>query len=229
VELLVSVRSAEEARVARAGGAGLIDVKEPDRGALGRADDAVIGAVVAAALDVPVSAALGELMDGDLPLPPGRLDLVKWGLAGAATHDWRPLLTRAMTLPEGAPHVVVVAYADAEKALAPPVAEVVRFVCGWPGPRYLLVDTFDKSPPRQTLLDHLTLSTLAALVARCRTCGVKIALAGSLGPDEIETLRPLRPDWFAVRGAACVGADRGGTVDEARVRALVTLLRRSAG
>jgi uncharacterized protein (UPF0264 family) len=215
----------------------LIDVKEPDRGALGRADDAVIGAVVSAVRDVPVSAALGELMDGDLPLPPHRLDLVKWGLAGARAHDWRGRLLPAsrrvdpggLERPEGAPHLVVVAYADAEKALAPPVAEVVRFVCGWPGPRYLLVDTFDKSPPRQTLLDHLTLSTLAALVDRCRTCGVKIALAGSLGPGEIETLRPLRPDWFAVRGAACVDADRGGTVDEARVRALVTLLGRSAG
>ena len=33
--LLVSVRSAEEAEIALAGGANLIDIKEPSRGALG--------------------------------------------------------------------------------------------------------------------------------------------------------------------------------------------------
>ena len=44
--LLVSVRSAAEAEAALLGGADVIDVKEPDRGPLGRADDAVIAAVV---------------------------------------------------------------------------------------------------------------------------------------------------------------------------------------
>ena len=63
--LLVSVRSAAEAEAALAGGAALIDVKEPARGALGRADDAVIADVVrAVAGRAPVSAALGELRDG---------------------------------------------------------------------------------------------------------------------------------------------------------------------
>ena len=38
--LLVSVRSADEARTALAGGATVIDVKEPERGPLGRADPA---------------------------------------------------------------------------------------------------------------------------------------------------------------------------------------------
>src|SRR5262249_2955716 len=44
--LLVSVRDAEEVDVAILGGAGLIDVKEPTRGALGRAEATVIAAVV---------------------------------------------------------------------------------------------------------------------------------------------------------------------------------------
>ena len=44
--LLVSVRSAAEAEAALSGGASVIDVKEPTRGALGRADDAVIADVV---------------------------------------------------------------------------------------------------------------------------------------------------------------------------------------
>jgi hypothetical protein len=37
-------------------------------------------------------------------------------------------------------------------------------------------------------------------------------------------LLPLRPDWFAVRGAVCQGRQRGATIDEGKVRHLVTLL-----
>ena len=62
--LLVSVRDASEALAALAGGADIIDVKEPTRGSLGMADgDAVAGVVEAVGERVPVSAALGELCE----------------------------------------------------------------------------------------------------------------------------------------------------------------------
>ena len=68
--LLVSVRDAAEAAAALAGGAALIDVKEPARGSLGRADAATIAAVVAAVGGrVPVSVALGELREAILDVP----------------------------------------------------------------------------------------------------------------------------------------------------------------
>src|SRR6266446_1591994 len=89
-QLLVSVRDADEATVALAAGAGLIDVKDPDLGALGKADDAIIRAVIdRVAGRAPVSAALGEWHEGhscDLPV-----DFVKWGPAGAGRRPaaWR--------------------------------------------------------------------------------------------------------------------------------------------
>jgi len=52
---------------------------------------------------------------------------------------------------------------------------------------------------------------------------VRVALAGSLGPAEIEQLLPAEPDWFAVRGAAC-GGQRLGVVDADQVRRLVELV-----
>ena len=64
--LLVSARSAAEAEEAVAGGAAIIDVKEPARGALGRADAAVaatIGRAVAGRTAWTV--ACGELADGE--------------------------------------------------------------------------------------------------------------------------------------------------------------------
>ncbi len=82
-QLLVSVRSAAEAEAALAGGAHVIDVKEPSRGSLGRADDATIDEVVrVVAGRRPVSAALGELHDfGEWPECLPQLQFVKWGLS----------------------------------------------------------------------------------------------------------------------------------------------------
>jgi uncharacterized protein (UPF0264 family) len=65
VQLLVSVRSAAEAEAALEGGADVIDVKEPSRGSLGRADDDVIAEVVSTVAGRrTVTAAMGELVDG---------------------------------------------------------------------------------------------------------------------------------------------------------------------
>src|SRR5262245_37429954 len=99
--LLVSVRSAVEAVAALEGGADLIDVKEPSRGALGRAGDSVIADVIqAVAGRKPVSAACGELV-GWLASPRRKqglpeLQFVKWGLAGCGRiADWPVLLETA--------------------------------------------------------------------------------------------------------------------------------------
>ena len=55
--LLVSVRNGEEAAQALAGGAAVVDVKEPARGALGRADFGRLAEVVEAVGGrVPLSA-----------------------------------------------------------------------------------------------------------------------------------------------------------------------------
>ncbi|HEY3395272.1 MAG TPA: (5-formylfuran-3-yl)methyl phosphate synthase [Lacipirellulaceae bacterium] len=62
--LLVSVRGAGEALEALAGGADVIDVKEPKRGSLGAADAPTIAEVVRAVNGrATVTAALGELME----------------------------------------------------------------------------------------------------------------------------------------------------------------------
>jgi uncharacterized protein (UPF0264 family) len=227
--LLVSVRSAEEAAAALRGGADLIDVKEPRRGSLGRADDATIAAVVArVAGRRPVSAALGELAEPDacgLPLSAPGLAFVKWGLAGAAAGDWlKQLGQRAAEVAAVAPGcgVVAVAYADWQEVGAPPVAEVLAFARRRQG-GVLLLDTCRKAP-RRMLLDYLRVVELARLRQACAESGVLLALAGSLGPAEIAALLPVRPDWFAVRGAACVAGERGGVVAEERVRGLAALL-----
>jgi uncharacterized protein (UPF0264 family) len=221
--LLVSVRDAAEAAVALAGGADLIDVKEPARGPLGRADVATIAAVVdLVGGQVPVSAALGELRDGDdFDGVPAEVRYVKWGLSGLFGRLWRKRLLRMREHSAG--RVVPVAYADHLAADSPPPADVVAFAAG-AGLSPVLIDTFRKDGP--TLLDVLGTDQIAALVRTCHDAGLRVALAGSLTVEAIVRLRNVRPDWFAVRTAACDGG-RSGAVSERRVGELAKLVRPS--
>jgi uncharacterized protein (UPF0264 family) len=252
MNLLVSVRSAAEAEAALAGGAALIDVKEPSRGSLGPADDETVAAVLRTVAGMrPVSMALGELSTGFQTSPERQrlsekrlsekwtglvsrqetspvlfslfsLAFAKWGLAGCRYHvRWQDELARAADRLPTDCRPVAVAYADWQRAAAPPLEDVCAFACArrWGA---FLIDTYGKDGT--TLLDWLSLDDLRALTTRCRSVGVPIALAGSLGVEQIVRLRSLEPDWFAVRGAVCRDGRRTETIDAERVRRMVDLL-----
>jgi uncharacterized protein (UPF0264 family) len=231
----VSVRSAAEAEAALEGGAHVIDVKEPLRGSLGRAGDTVIAEVIERVGNRrPVSAAMGELANPSDAIPYGRpgIAFAKWGLFGMGRNaDWRLLLAETeRRLKESTPacQMVTVAYADWQWAGAPPVEEVLAFALQRPG-SVLLLDTFQKAPARDTgttptLLDLLPRKQIAALCGACQDAGVRVALAGSLRAAQIEELKAVRPNWFAVRGAVCDEGRREAAVSVRKVRTLVELL-----
>jgi uncharacterized protein (UPF0264 family) len=228
----VSVRNAAEAGAALAGGADLIDVKEPKRGPLGAADARTLAAVVAAVAGRrPVSAALGELRESFWKGPPALpgLAYVKWGLAGFRRHVaplWQWELTCAVRrLAEVHPscRAVAVAYADWERALAPPPDEVLALAAELRLGAFLL-DTWGKDGT--TLLDWLQAAEVGRLCERGRSAGLPVAVGGALGPAQLAALAAARPDWFAVRGAACRNGDRSARVEAGRVRQLAELLAR---
>jgi uncharacterized protein (UPF0264 family) len=227
--LLVSVRSADEAVAALQGGASIIDVKEPGRGALGRADAAVWRSVQAVVPQtVPVSVALGELTEWTAGADPhlcatdfGGLAYRKLGLAGGGPGWRRSWDALRIALGPG-PAWVAVAYADWRQAGAPDPEAVLEAALGAAECTAILVDTWDKSAAGSLDLDL----GWAGWFDRARGGGLRTALAGSLDEAAIVRLAPLRPDWFAVRGAACQGGDRGRPIDPARV---TRLARRAAG
>lgn len=225
--LLISVRSADEAQIAADGGADLIDIKEPSRGSLGAASVDTIRAVIdRVGGRVPLSAALGELLEGVL-LPPtfaGQLRYGKFGLAGCARRaDWRARWQRAINglPPQVTP--VAVAYADCRATCAPDPEDVMTTAqslgCG-----AILLDTYDKSAG--SLLDHCAIAGLRRFIQESHRASLVCVLAGSLGHSEIRKVLPLAADFVAVRGAVCAG-DRGGPIDAGRVRRLVALVRQS--
>ena len=224
--LLVSVRNGDEARLALAGGADLIDVKEPAYGSLGAAQPAVWQAVLAVVAGrLPTSVALGELRQAPAP-PDGQqlvgCDYAKVGLAGCRAwptwpRRWAELFQQ---LPRSVTPVAVV-YADWVAADAPAPAEVIehaaRSRCG-----AVLVDTYEKH--RGDLFSHLTLAALSALVQGIRRHGLQVVLGGSLGPSSIRRALQAGPDYIAVRGAACEGP-RTGVIVERCVRDLAALVK----
>ena len=226
-QLLVSVRDADEAAIALAAGVSLIDVKEPARGALGAADGATIRAVVdRIAGAAPVSVAMGELTSSGVQLRPQEIPsqgvvFAKIGLAGCGRDPgwcrrWAEVVRGLplSTLP------VAVTYADWQTAAAPSPQEVLTAAltvgCG-----AVLIDTFDKQ--RGALTELWQPRDLADYVQSIRQLGLLSVLAGSLCLKTIPLVMPLRPDYVAVRGAACRGK-RTGSVDADAVRALVDLV-----
>lgn len=225
--LLVSVRSAVEAQKAVAAGASVIDVKEPDAGSLGRAPAAVWRDVrQAVSAGIPVSVALGELAEwraGHGPaIPPGTFDGIsfcKIGLAHAGPdwrEDWRRLRER---LPTDRCRWIAVAYADWKAVGAPSPDEVLAVATATTEVVGVLIDTFDKSRPVQLDGDWLSWSR------RVKAANLKLAIAGGLAPETIESLAALAPDLVAVRGAACEDGDRTRDIDERRVSDLVATVR----
>jgi len=224
--LLVSVRDQVEAKIALSAGVDLIDIKEPSRGSLGASSPRLWHDVVQLCWDeCPVSAALGELLTDEaerLASQTFGLRYAKVGLAGcAATDDW-PQRWRAWidALPDGV-SAVAVAYADAQRAVAPSADMVLNEAIAL-GCQALLFDTHQKD--RGNLFDHLSCSQLHGLIGKAHAHKLLVVLGGSLDANALPVVRQLQADYLAVRGAVChVARDR--CIDRFLVEQLLNALR----
>jgi len=228
LQLLVSVRSADEVGPALAGGADIIDAKEPDRGSLGAVDRDVLSRILQRVPDDRgVSVALGDVSRPEevgaaihgleLPQRTSRTYL-KLGFAGVRSPDQIGLLiehavsvTSRMAAP---PRIVAVAYADSERAGTMPPA-LIPSLAEAAGAAAVLLDTHGKDG--RGLLEWLPSGALVDWVALARQAGLLAALAGSLRPGDLALVGRAHPDVVGVRGAVCSGG-RQGRVSEDRVR-----------
>jgi uncharacterized protein (UPF0264 family) len=218
IKLLASVRTTEEALIAEAGGADIIDLKEPAQGALGRLPDTTIRAIL--------SAVAGRRMTsgtiGDMPLDADTLpaavrtmaatgvDIVKLGIfAGDAAAT---LVALSAAARDGI-RMVAVLFGDRE----PDFSIVAR--CAGAGFYGVMLDTADKNAG--PLTRHLDVEKLAAFVGAARRHRLLVGLAGSLGIADLPVLTLLAPDYLGFRSALTMGrrADPLDTAAVARLRA----------
>jgi len=231
MRLLVSVQDAEEASAALAGGAEVIDAKDPAAGSLGQVS---AGALVAIGEAVPpgirLSAALGDVASlEDVAAAFGRIavpvNYVKLGFRGLTDQIMvEDLLAEAVHLARdlpARPAVIAVAYADHQRAESLP-PDSFQFIVPEVGADGLLVDTCFKD--RGTLFDHCRGADLADIAAALAPHELTFALGGSLGAADVRAAWDAGATIFGVRGAACEGG-RNGRVTERRVRQLAEAVR----
>lgn len=233
MDLLISVIDEDEVAPAVAGGADIVDVKNPREGSLGANFPHVIRRVrELTPVAVPVSVAIG-----DFPNRPGMAGLaaagaagcgvqyVKVGLFGPRDQDEAfavlAAVCRAARDEAPAVRVMAAAYADAHKIGSLPPAELPA-VAAAAGADGCMIDTAGKG--EGTLLTQMAPPELECFVASCRGAGLSCALAGSLTVGDVPRLRELGPDIVGFRGAACSGGRRDGRLVPDAVRRLKELV-----
>lgn len=209
--LLASVTHPDEARSVLAGGADLIDLKDPARGALGALPVATVREVAKTVGDrAPVSATVG-----DPPMAPDRVppavrqraaagaDIVKVALP--ASQQAGPCLHALGSVAHEGIAVVAVLFADEgpDSSWIRPVTEA--------GLAGIMLDTAGKGGG--SLRQLVTDEWLAAFVEGAHDHGLMVGLAGSLRASDAVPLAALGPDYVGFRGALCRGGDRTAALD----------------
>ncbi len=219
--MLASVTNAAEAAMAMAGGADIVDLKDPAKGALGALPVADVAAIVATGRGTsPFSA-----VTGDLPMQPALIveaasamaatgvDFVKIGLfPDPATVD----CIKALAPLAGKTALVGVLFADLEPDFG---LVALMAASGFKG---AMLDTARKGGGR--LLQHLGMPALTHFTALCRQHGLLSGLAGSLEAPDVPRLLAAAPDYLGFRGALCRKHDRNAGLDAqafALIRALI--------
>lgn len=213
--ILASVNSLEEALLVQQAGVDIIDLKQPEHGALGALDLQTVQKIVQVInRQIPVSATIG-----DLPMQPELIfnavqamaatgvDYVKIGFFpdgdSVATLEKLAILTRQGRA------LIAVLFADAQPDLA--ILQNLKNA-GFKG---VMLDTMDKKAGSLTQL--MTLPEINSFVSLARSFDLLCGLAGSLRHNDIDILLPLKPDYLGFRGALCRQHNRVGRLDAAAI------------
>jgi (5-formylfuran-3-yl)methyl phosphate synthase len=230
MRLLVSARNATDAAAALAGGADIVDAKEPSAGSLGAVTIDVLREMLST-VDAarPVSAALGDAKDVTVLERRVRaravegVAFVKIGFAGI-TDAVRVTDLIASAVGAASAHactVVAVGYADAER-VGGIGCDALFDAATRGGAAGVLIDTADKAGPG--LLQLSPPAALRRYVSAAHDRGLSIAMAGKLSSADLAGIRDVGVDIAGVRGAAC-RAGRASAISEARVRVLAQIAR----
>ena len=221
-QLLISVKNLEEAKLAFAAGVDIIDLKDPNEGALGALDLTLTKQIVQQVKgEAIVSATVGELhaciealvTDIQSRADVG-IDIVKIAMSGLFMQDRffdeiTPLTKKGIKL-------VAVFFADdaTDLDILPKLKNA-----GFYG---AMLDTRNK---RKTLLQVQSLQALHLFTQQCRYSKLRSGLAGSLQPQHIDLLKELNPTYLGFRGGVCENAQRKSNLNDSKMLQVINMLR----
>jgi uncharacterized protein (UPF0264 family) len=223
----------DEARTALAGGADILDVKNPKEGSLGANFPWAIRAVVdLAGGRVPVSATIG-----DLDYKPGTAslaalgaaisgaDYVKAGLLGVKTQsqaeEMLEGIVKAVKDFDSCKKVVAAGYSDYARAgcVSPMLLPAAAAKAG---ADLVMVDTAIKDG--RSTFEFMSEQELKDFISLGHREGLEVALAGTIGFEHLKMLKMLNPDIIGVRGIVC-GGDRRSAIRAELVEKLKQAMR----
>ena len=206
-QLLISVKNVEEAMLVLDAGVDVIDLKDPNIGALGALDLEVSQQIVNAVQKYKqfnpaqyqplTSATVGEnpinyhaLREAIKLRAEIGVDVIKVASADLLFHF--EALTRDINLQE----VRLMAVFFANQTIDLNILQKLKD-SGFYG---AMLDTQNKE---RNLLEVCTLQSLQRFTQACQKTGLKSGLAGSLKPQHIEQLVVINPSYMGFRGGAC--------------------------
>ncbi len=208
--MLASVKNLAEAEFVLNANVDIIDLKQPEFGALGALPVELVAEIVAKINErCPVSATVGDLpMDADLifnavsNMAKTGVDFVKIGFFPEG--DWLSILHKLGDLTENT-RLIVVLFADTKPNFSI-ISELKK--ANFAG---VMLDTMHKK--NGSLTQIMSPETIAEFVEFARKEALICGLAGSLRLENIAELLPFDADYLGFRGALCNQHNRVGELD----------------
>jgi uncharacterized protein (UPF0264 family) len=208
--MLASVNSLEEARLIINTTVDIIDLKQPEQGALGALPIAMVKTIVNEVNHKkPVSATVGDLpMQAELvfnavkAMAETGVDYIKIGFFPGG--DWHGTLSKLAEI-TGQHKLIAVLFADTN-----PDINTIKFLkqAGFYG---VMLDTMDKA--NGSLSQVMTRIEIKNFIATARSADLICGLAGSLKQSDIAELKKLGADYLGFRGALCKKQNRTAELD----------------
>ena len=225
IGMLASVNSLTEARLVLQAGVDIIDLKQPEKGALGALALADVKKIVA---DVNGRCLVSATI-GDLPMQAGMVydavkamaetgvDYVKIGFFPGG--DWQATLDELSTLTALNYQLIAVLFADTQPDFS--ILSALK-TAGFIG---VMVDTMDKKSG--SLIQLMSGQALTFFAKEAKNLSLLCGLAGSLRLVDISLLMAYKPDYLGFRGALCQAHDRIAQLDRTAVQEIKDLISRS--
>jgi hypothetical protein len=210
-----------------------IDVKEPEKGALGRPDHntarRIENLVRQSRCKQPFSVALGELHEVDLiafrdyvqgfsPSTFFKIALAGCSDQAVSTKDnWRDRLNQLAENLASRTLLIPVFYADCDASRCPEWSDILDYCLAF-GSRRILIDTWKKGT--MSLVDLIPFASLRRMIDDANNKGIAVAIAGSIQRDQIPYLLQTGADVIGVRGAACKNQNRTSVMSEEALSSL---------
>ena len=221
-QLLISVKNTQEAKMALDAKVDIIDLKDPNVGALGALDLEVTKEIVRLVnSSKPVSATVGEqhksvdalMLDIKARTDTG-VDVIK--IAVSDLFEAVNFFDEISKLSHAGIKIIAVFFADEVMNLA--VLPALKNA-GFYG---AMLDTKNK---QNNLLQVQQQHNLRLFIQQCHNYQLKSGLAGSLQPQHIDLLLKINPTYIGFRGGVCENSCRETALNLSKVEQVVKMLR----